>query len=518
MVLNRCPWPNFREFDDNGDPLSGGKLYSYIAGSATPLATYDENGDLNSNPVILDTAGRAHVYLDETKVYKLVLKNANDVTIWTEDNLGVNGSGTSAIYNYIQFNTSATPVTSAEGLVQWNSLEKTLDIGLVGGSVLQAGFEELTLVWNNTGSTITNGTPVYATGSAGQRLTVAPIGAASSNASKFFAVATQDIANNSLGIVSRAGRVRDINTNAWSEGDTLWLSATTGQITNSAPAKPNHQCRVGYVEKKSGGAGIILLDIEYYPEIGELSNVSISGITSGQGLQWNSSTELFERGGPWLPLAGNSLSNPVTGQIVSTYASGFYATDATFTYYGQYGRENWSLQGSSKYLRGTLGSTNTTLIGAFGSSNSFTLESTNSFSSLILGDGTRLATLSTSASDSQITLTEGTKTSSLSALYGLTTGAAKAATSAGLLLEASNGTDIGLLGASNSADVTWYGAHTFNSQISVLTNILLNNLSGYYYIGDGGTNGNWRFGLSGNNLVFQRRESTVWVTKATIEA
>ncbi len=56
----------FNQFlDDNGDPLAGGKLYSYEAGTSTPLATYtDVTGSVaNSNPVILDSGGRASVWI-----------------------------------------------------------------------------------------------------------------------------------------------------------------------------------------------------------------------------------------------------------------------------------------------------------------------------------------------------------------------------------------------------------------------------------------------------------------------
>ena len=47
-------------FDNNGNPLSGGKLYTYAAGTTTPQATYASaaGSTLNTNPIILDAAGR----------------------------------------------------------------------------------------------------------------------------------------------------------------------------------------------------------------------------------------------------------------------------------------------------------------------------------------------------------------------------------------------------------------------------------------------------------------------------
>ncbi len=55
----------FQAVDSNGDPLSSGKLYTYAAGTTTPLATYTNEGGAtpNANPVILDAAGCANVWL-----------------------------------------------------------------------------------------------------------------------------------------------------------------------------------------------------------------------------------------------------------------------------------------------------------------------------------------------------------------------------------------------------------------------------------------------------------------------
>lgn len=72
----------------NGKPLSGGKLYTYQAGTSTPFATYTDRSGLvaNTNPVILDAAGRAPIFLSPG-AYKFILKDKDDNTIWTQDNI-----------------------------------------------------------------------------------------------------------------------------------------------------------------------------------------------------------------------------------------------------------------------------------------------------------------------------------------------------------------------------------------------------------------------------------------------
>ena len=70
-----------------GAPLVGGKLYTYDAGTSNPRATYQDAAGTtpNTNPVILDARGEATIFWSGS--YKVVLKDASDVTIWTVDNV-----------------------------------------------------------------------------------------------------------------------------------------------------------------------------------------------------------------------------------------------------------------------------------------------------------------------------------------------------------------------------------------------------------------------------------------------
>lgn len=88
MTTSIATPPKLQFFDSNGVPLSGGKLYSYAAGTTTPLATYTSSsgGTANTNPIILDSRGEANVWLNGVS-YKLKLTSSTDVEIWTVDNL-----------------------------------------------------------------------------------------------------------------------------------------------------------------------------------------------------------------------------------------------------------------------------------------------------------------------------------------------------------------------------------------------------------------------------------------------
>lgn len=101
-------------FDNNGNPLTGGKMYSYVAGTTTPQATYTSSAGAvaHSNPIILDAGGRVpggEIWLTDGLQYKFVLKNANDVLIGTYDNIiGINS-------NFVNFLTETEVQTATAG-------------------------------------------------------------------------------------------------------------------------------------------------------------------------------------------------------------------------------------------------------------------------------------------------------------------------------------------------------------------------------------------------------------------
>jgi hypothetical protein len=90
-------------FTNTGAVLTGGKLYTYQAGTTTPQVTYTTNlGNVaRTNPVVLDAAGRVpdggEIWISPVS-YKFVLKDSNDVLIATYDNIF--GSGAFVVTNY----------------------------------------------------------------------------------------------------------------------------------------------------------------------------------------------------------------------------------------------------------------------------------------------------------------------------------------------------------------------------------------------------------------------------------
>jgi hypothetical protein len=90
-------------FTNTGAVLTGGKIYTYLAGTTTPAVTYTTSAGnvARTNPVVLDSAGRVpgsgEIWISPVS-YKFILRDSNDVLIATYDNIF--GVGATAVQNY----------------------------------------------------------------------------------------------------------------------------------------------------------------------------------------------------------------------------------------------------------------------------------------------------------------------------------------------------------------------------------------------------------------------------------
>ena len=125
-------------FDNNGVILSGGKLYSYVAGTSTPQATYTSasGATAHTNPIVLDSAGRVatgEIWLTAGSNYKFALYTSTNTLLATWDNItGINGTGIatdSASVSYTPAGTGAVTTTVQAKLRQYVSVQ---DFGVKG--------------------------------------------------------------------------------------------------------------------------------------------------------------------------------------------------------------------------------------------------------------------------------------------------------------------------------------------------------------------------------------------------
>jgi hypothetical protein len=137
VALSPLAGAGWQFFDNNGDPLSGGKLFTYAAGTTTPAVTFTSvsGATQNANPIILDSAGRVpeEIWLTTGAAYKFALFTATNVSIWTKDNItGISSGADSMEYNPPFPGAVTSNYTVANKLSQYKSVR---DFGAVGNGI-----------------------------------------------------------------------------------------------------------------------------------------------------------------------------------------------------------------------------------------------------------------------------------------------------------------------------------------------------------------------------------------------
>ncbi len=207
----------------------------------------------------------------------------------------------------------------------------TINIGFAGNStqyingagnlvtfpgVINEAQNLITEVYNKTGATLTKGTVVYINGGQGNLPAVTKaLATGDSTSAQTYGIVRNDITNNNNGYVVVAGRISDLDTQAYTEGTQLYLSPTTaGTFTSTKPYAPQHLVYVGIVVRAHPTQGVVEVKIQNGYELDELHNVAAQSPSNGDILQYVSSTSL------WTKVAGTT-SNIAEG-------SNLYYTDA----------------------------------------------------------------------------------------------------------------------------------------------------------------------------------------------
>ena len=151
------------------------------------------------------------------------------------------------------------------------------------------------VVRNSTGVTLTKGQVVYLSGATGNRPNALLADAdTEATSSKTIGIVVADITNNSDGYVAVNGTLHDLDTSAFTAGDTLWLSSTAGAMqANTPPAEPAHAVFIGFVARSHPTLGRVIIAIQNGYELDELHGVKITSPALGQVLYYNTGTGLW---------------------------------------------------------------------------------------------------------------------------------------------------------------------------------------------------------------------------------
>jgi len=230
--------------------------------------------------------------------------------------LNFTGAGINDV-NYIDIDVLATSGAKV-GRMRWNATDQCYqydalsDATTINNNVGQCLYFR---VRNNTGVTIDKGKVVYVSGAVGNRPAIALARADNVlTSATTVGITTSAISHGADGYIIVNGDFNDLNTNAYSAGEIIYLSPTTaGGTTNVRPTAPNISFVVGIVTVKSGTGSISVKPV-FLPNLVGLSDVYAPSKSNGDFLAWNSTNLRWE---------------VQTFDVAKTYAGFVNRTDST---------------------------------------------------------------------------------------------------------------------------------------------------------------------------------------------
>jgi len=218
------------------------------------------------------------------------------------------------------FKTSVPPNNVDTAKMRWDSELGTVVLGMYDAVPNELGFKNFWLVKNQTGSTITKGSIVYANGTVGAsgRITVAKfIANGSIDAKYLLGITAHDLSNGEDGYVISFGKIRQVNTDTFAAGAILYPSPTTAGVwTDVEPVAPNLDMPIGFCINSSSNNGTIAIRVASGYKLSELHDVQITSPVTNASLYYS--------GGLWRDTTPTLLVSD-TAAMLANYATKAYA-------------------------------------------------------------------------------------------------------------------------------------------------------------------------------------------------
>ena len=158
------------------------------------------------------------------------------------------------------------PLGTAPGSINYDPDKGTMNIrNAFPGSSIQVGQESVVFVINNTGVTIPDGKVVHVDGydSGNDALEISLALADKVEDTEVLGISTTNMVDGALGLVTVFGRVNDLDTSSFAEGQVVYLSATVpGGVTGVRPAIPIQMGHVGKVDVSTGFIQMEIRELE----------------------------------------------------------------------------------------------------------------------------------------------------------------------------------------------------------------------------------------------------------------
>jgi hypothetical protein len=164
--------------------------------------------------------------------------------------------------------------------MRWDSDLATVVLGMYDQVPNELGFKNFWLVKNQTGSTITKGSIVYANGTVGAsgRITIDKfIADGSIDAKYLLGITAHDLSNGEDGYVISFGKIRKVNTDTFAAGAILYPSPTVAGVwTDVEPIAPNIDMPIGFCINSHVNNGTIAIKVESGYKLHELHDLAIT--------------------------------------------------------------------------------------------------------------------------------------------------------------------------------------------------------------------------------------------------
>ena len=228
-------------------------------------------------------------------------------------NLVGGGSAFAQPVDSLFFNVNVPTNNVDTAKMRWDSDLSTVVLGLNDNVPNELGFKNFWLVKNQTGSTITKGSLVYANGTVGAsgRITVAKfIANGSIDAKYLLGITAHDLSNGEDGYVISFGKIRQVNTDTFAAGAILYPSPTVAGVwTDVEPVAPNIDMPIGFCINSHANNGTIAIRVASGYKLSELHDVAIISPVD--------KASLYYKGGLWRDTTATLLVSDTASMLTN---------------------------------------------------------------------------------------------------------------------------------------------------------------------------------------------------------
>lgn len=249
------------------------------------------------------------------------------------------------IDEYLDFNTGSSNPSHSEGRLFFDQGRESIAYYNSNSDMtVHTGQDTVLKVYNNSGGTISAGSPVYLTGESGATPTIAKADATTAAKAAAVGILPTDIANNAYGFVVTGGIVF-FDTSALTVGERVHVGIAAGSTVTAAPSYPYYTTDLGLVLLSSASNGCVY--IETQPHTFDLirvtgnshfdADVTVEGDLTVNGTQTVTSSNNIALSGAFQYLnSGDTITSPSftgTGLNDASFTGHYNGTTSNKVFY-----------------------------------------------------------------------------------------------------------------------------------------------------------------------------------------